>query len=137
VNRDAFTLLETLAAVTLLAMLAAAVVPLTIHLGHGERGLTERWQARQALTVLALKSHAADSDQGVVPVSGHQGWWLSSALLAPGYQPIATETSTSILAHRWRRLAIYADADAARAPLAEILVVEIPPSSSAHGRATP
>jgi type II secretory pathway pseudopilin PulG len=72
--KRASTLLETLAAITLLGMVISAVIPIILRLGSGERDLQERLAARQwLLTTDILQDLTTDSTQ---PVKGRPGWYV-------------------------------------------------------------
>jgi len=117
-----FTLMEALAAVVTLGLLAAAVVPLLRHLGRS--GLGERIQAQAYLRTLT-------SPDGLVPatamaIPGHPGWNLVvSELFAeaepapPSGRPPAAGPS-----RQWLLVGIHADGEGAA--LAQTLVVVLP-----------
>jgi prepilin-type N-terminal cleavage/methylation domain-containing protein len=72
--RRGLTLLETLAAVTLLGLVASATIPLTLRLGQGELAIDERLEAQRWL--LVQEQGSGDVLDVVRPVKGHPGWWL-------------------------------------------------------------
>lgn len=72
--RRGLTLLETLAAVTLLGLVATATIPLTMRLGRGELDIAERQEAQCWL--LALNERNLEAFDVVRPVKDHPGWWL-------------------------------------------------------------
>lgn len=120
-----FTLLEALAAVVTLGLLAAAVVPLLRHLGR--LTLPERMQAESYLRALAAPDgQAAGTAQAI---AGHPGWSLrTSDLIAeaepappPGCPPPAGPP------HHWVLVGIHANDGGEM--LAETLVVVLDPGA--------
>jgi prepilin-type N-terminal cleavage/methylation domain-containing protein len=72
--RPGLTLLETLAAITLLGLVAAAVSPIAVRLGQGELGVAERLAARRWL--LTQGDPGVAGNDLVRPVKGRPGWFL-------------------------------------------------------------
>jgi prepilin-type N-terminal cleavage/methylation domain-containing protein len=79
-QRRGFTLLEVLAAVVALAMLAAAAMPLVVHLARSRIGIEERLSASSLLDrrVAGIETEGAIADG---PVPDHDGWWFRSTRL--------------------------------------------------------
>jgi prepilin-type N-terminal cleavage/methylation domain-containing protein len=123
--RPGFTLLETLVAVALLSLLAAAAVPLVQHLGRGELHLSDRWTARTDLLNL-LSTHALPADGQ--PDPGHAGWWIRvHALIPDAAADLANSQTASGLPHRWFQVAISSGPTDADIVLAETLVADLLP----------
>ncbi len=121
--RGGFTLLETLAAVIVLGLLAAAVVPLLRNIG--KLTLQERVQAQAYLRTLAVA-------EGLVPgtsraVAGHPGWSLVvNALVAePEPPPPADGIALAGPPRQWLLVSIRDEASAT--DLAETLVAVLEP----------
>lgn len=113
-----FTLLESLAAVIVLGLLAAAVVPLLRNLG--QLTLQERMQALVSLGTLAQREKLVPGTTR--PVNGHPGWSLvvSELIAEPEPPPPSDRLPVAGPAHRWLLLSIRADAGGSA--LAETLV---------------
>ncbi len=97
------TLLETLAATSLLGLVVATIIPLTVRLGMGERGIEERLQARYWL------SNRDDPATGgvdlVQPIKGHAGWYLHRR----AFLRTSTKPAHDVLAppdHSWVQLTV-------------------------------
>lgn len=135
-GRHGFTLLETLVAVALLSVLAAAAVPLVQHLGRGELHVADRWQARTDLVNL-LSTQAVPADGQ--PDPGHAGWWIRVHTLNPDAAAVLANSQTSSrLPHRWFQVLIASGPTDADTVLAETLVVDllpVPVQSPAPGSA--
>lgn len=118
--RTGFTLLEALAAVVVLGLLATAAVPLLHRLG--DSGLDQRLQAQALLRSLALPERLPAGT--VIAVPGHPGWNLEISALAPEPEPPPPAGTAPPAAppHRWLLLAIR---DARGATLADTLVADL------------
>ena len=122
-RRGGFTLLEALAAVVTLGLLAAAVVPLLRQLGR--LSVAERLQAQACLRTLAPPGEAASANGQAI--AGHPGWRLVLSDLSAGPEAAPPPGSPPAAgpAHRWRLLSIQADASGET--LAETLVAVLDP----------
>jgi len=124
-GRHAFTLLETLVAVALLSLLAAAAVPLVQHLGRGELHMADRWSAGADLLKL-VSTHSVPADGQ--PDPGHQGWWVRVHALVPDAAAVFANSQTSYgLPHCWYQVLIASGPTDADTVLAETLVVDLLP----------
>jgi prepilin-type N-terminal cleavage/methylation domain-containing protein len=121
IRRRAFTLIETLAAVALLAALAAAVVPLALKLGQGQLIITDQMQAMELLRGLK-RADLPEALTGTVPLKKHAAWFARCTPLAPGPRPVRPSGSTPP-AHRWIHLAIASGPDATATVLADGLML--------------
>ncbi len=122
--RTAFTLLEALAAVVVLGLLATAVVPMLYRLG--DAGLDERLRAQSLLRLLAPPTSLTGDT--VVPIPGHPGWSLAVSALDAGPEPPPPAGSAPPVAtsHRWLVLRIR---NSRGQSLADTLVAVIEPVS--------
>jgi prepilin-type N-terminal cleavage/methylation domain-containing protein len=112
------TLLETLAAVTLLGLVASAVIPLTMRLGQGELELDARLEARRWL--LGQGDPAVAGLDLVKPVKGHTGWYLHRrAFFRTSGKPVDGAITPS--EHQWVHLLVRAGPQ----PDAEILAERV------------
>lgn len=113
----AFTLLEVLAAVMVLGLLAAALVPLVLHQGRGQGRISDEIAARTLLSqALATSWRPAAGERR--EVADHPGWWIEVRPLdASG----TTTTDAVRPTHRWLVVTI-GDGVASR-PFAERLVL--------------
>jgi hypothetical protein len=117
-DTSAFTLVETLAAVIVLGLLAAAVVPLLRNIGR--LTLQERIQAQAYIRMLA-------TPDGLVPgttraVDGHPGWSLVVGNLVAEPEPVPAADSLAPAGppHQW--LLVSVRDDDSRSTLAEVVV---------------
>lgn len=69
-----FTLVETLAAVALLGVVAAAVIPLNLQLGQARLGIDEQLRARSWL--LSQGDSGIDDSERISAIVDHPGWYL-------------------------------------------------------------
>lgn len=114
------TLLETLAAVTLLGLVASAVIPLTVRLGQGELALDARLEARRWL--LGQQDPAAAGLDLVKPVKGHPGWYLHRrAFFRTSGKPV--EGPITPPEHQWVHLVVRAGPQRDAEILAERVVL--------------
>lgn len=96
--KRAATLLETLAAITLLGVVVSAVVPLILRLGDGERDLLERYAARRWLsTTTTLQDLTSDQTQ---PVKDRPGWYVQRRTFLRTSPP-APEVRFPLQPHGW------------------------------------
>ena len=118
--RSGLTLLETLAAATLLGLVASAVIPITLHLGHSELNLGERLEARRWL--LGQADPATAGLDLIQPVKGHPGWYLHrrAFLCTSGKSPDSPVIGPE---HTWVQLAVRAGAERDAEILAERIVL--------------
>ena len=125
-RRHAFTLLETLAAVTLLAALAAAVVPLALRLGRGQLTIADQMQAMDLLRHLTPNELPSELP-GTGPLKKHAFWRVRCTPLTPGPTPVPA-TGITPPAHHWVHLAIISNADADANVLADglLLISDVP-----------
>lgn len=139
-SRRAFTLVETLAAVMLLGILAAAATPLLMRLAQGQSGVASRWQAMRALQELPAATRVAVQDGQLHPMPRHDGWWIQDRLLvrADGLGDAVDQAGAPALGHRWHLIALYRDASGTGTPLAELAQVEVtPPAAKAPASPAP
>ena len=90
--RRGFTLLETLIAISMLAMVAAATAPMLTRLGRGHLAIDERLEARALLGGLDDEHILAARDRPphalALMTETHAEWWLAvTSLHAPIQQP--------------------------------------------------
>ncbi|MBA3845996.1 MAG: prepilin-type N-terminal cleavage/methylation domain-containing protein [Planctomycetes bacterium] len=110
----AFTLAETLAAIAVLAVLAAAAMPLTLRLAQGEEQLGMRWHARTALRE-ATADAAALVRSGIAEVPGHAEWQVRCL-------PLSVEAGASLTPVRWWWQVVLVDTAHDDRVLAETLI---------------
>jgi hypothetical protein len=115
-----FTLLEAMAAVVTLGLLAAAVVPLLRNFGQLAR--SERLLAQGYLRTMTPPDGLIAGT--TLPIPGQPGWRLTVSELIPEAEPPGRVPPTGP-AHRWLLLGIEADNGADR--LAETVVAVIDP----------
>lgn len=114
------TLLETLAAVTLLGLVAAAVIPITLRLGHGELALDARMEARRWL--LGQQDPSTGGLDLIKPVKGHPGWYLHRrAFFRTSGKP--PERPLPPPEHQWVHLVVRSGAERDAEILAERVVL--------------
>lgn len=101
---DGFTLLEALAAVITLGLLAAAAVPMLRQLGRVD--LPERMEAQYALRMLVPQLDPATATGQTI--AGHQDWRLEISGLVAGPEPPPPDGSLPPCGppHRWVVVAI-------------------------------
>lgn len=112
-RRRAFTLLETLAAVTLLAGLAAVAVPLALRLGGGQITVADRMRALEL-----LRNLPPGEAVGTLPLKQRAGWFVRCTPLTAGPRPGPTAGIVPA-AHRWVHLAIVDGPDTTAMVLAD------------------
>src|SRR5205823_5070371 len=123
-RRRAFTLLEVLAAVVLLGILASATVPMMLHLGRNHDRLTDRKEAAAALAAMTRASKLVDASS----LPGHPNWQVQQVALAadPPSPPPVGVVPQIVPVHQWRWLVVR-DGMGADAPiLAERMVLVLP-----------
>ncbi len=111
--RGAFTLAETLAAIALLAVLAAAAMPLTRRLAEGEEAIDARFRAREILRAVASVSLDVQPDLPVV--DGHPAWQIRR-------EPMSVEAGSTLMPVRWWWRIAVVDTSRGDRVLAETLV---------------
>jgi len=104
----AFTLLETLAAVTLLGLVATAVIPMSLHLGQARLGIDEQVRARGWLLNQSV-TRIDDFDQ-VRAIAEHPGWYLHRVtfMRTSAKTPASTWDAPE---HRWVHLMVRSGPD--------------------------
>ncbi len=122
-GRAGFTLLEAMAAVVTLGVLAAAVVPLLRQIGGP--GSPERLAAQGLLRAMAPPDQLLPGTS--LPIPGHAGWRLTVSELAAGPEPppAAGRLPPAGPPHRWLLLTITAEDRGER--LAETVVAVLEP----------
>lgn len=116
--RRGFTILEALAAVITLGLLAAAAVPLLRNLGRLSGG--ERLLAQGYLRALSPPDGLADGM--TLPIDGHPGWRLSVEELSAEPEPPAPAGGPPPAGPPRRWLLLRIEADEGRERLAESVV---------------
>lgn len=124
-STQGFTLIEALAAVVTLGLLAAAVVPLMHRLGN--QTIPQRLVAQSALQLLALPDDLTAGSLLAIP--GHPEWRLSIRDLAAEPEPVPPPGRPPAAGppHRWRLVAIQNE-DGSET-LAETLVAVLAPGA--------
>ena len=118
-----FTLLETLAAITVLGVVAAAVIPLSLDLGRARLGLDDRLQARSWL--LNQGDTGKDDNDQVRAITEHSGWYLHRVTFLRTSAP----TPASVLDapdHRWVHLMVRLGPDPDAPLLADRILIMMP-----------
>jgi hypothetical protein len=128
------TLLETLAAVTLLGLVAATAIPLTMRLGQAELDIGERLEARRWLS--------GQDDPGVAgldlvqAVKGHPGWYLHRR----GFVRTSAKPRDDAKAppdHRWVHLMVRRGAQSDAEILADRVILAMDAQPAAAAQAPP
>lgn len=116
-----FTLMEALAAVITLGLLAAAMVPMLRQLNRTSLG--ERMQAQASLRTLT-----SDDPAGILAIAGHPGWRLVCSDLIAGAEPAPPPGCPPPAGppHHWRLVSIHAESNGEI--LAETVVAALDPA---------
>jgi prepilin-type N-terminal cleavage/methylation domain-containing protein len=125
IRRQAFSLLEVLAATVVLGLLAVAVVPLTRHLVGDDGHLLARVSANDLIQHLDL---TALPQSGIAtPVAQHAGWWVRTVRLTP-VVPVASPDQPAIrITHQWIRVQLVDGPGPAARVVAERLIIQNSP----------
>ncbi|MEK7415634.1 MAG: prepilin-type N-terminal cleavage/methylation domain-containing protein [Planctomycetota bacterium] len=125
-RRGGFTLLETLAAVAILGLLAITVVPMLRQLG--QRTLSERVQAQHYLKTLAPHQNLVAGT--MLTISDHPNWRLRiNDLIAEPEPPRSPGFPAPVgPTHRWLLVSIHASDN--NETLAETIMAVIDPSAA-------
>ncbi len=117
--RRGFTLLETLAALVVLGLLATAASSFALQLGRAEARTGERWQARILLQTLRQGGVLPRQD-GISDISGHPDWHLRQARL----QEQGISDPTTSVPRAWRLVEIVSGSGESQRVLADLVMLE-------------
>jgi len=119
-RRASFTLVETLAAVALLSLLACAIVPVIQHLAHGDRALRDRYEGRLYITHLGRSLKPTVKAE---PVEGHPGWWVRCDELSDdAAAPLQDHSQDLTIAHQWHQILLMSGPDRSDGVIADALI---------------
>jgi prepilin-type N-terminal cleavage/methylation domain-containing protein len=118
-----FTLLETLAAITVLGLVAAAVIPLSLDLGRARLGLDDQLRARSWL--LNQGDTGKDDGDRVRAIGEHPGWYLHriTFLRTSAPTPASVRDAPD---HRWVHLMVRLGPDPEAPLLADRVLITMP-----------
>jgi prepilin-type N-terminal cleavage/methylation domain-containing protein len=112
-----FTLLETLASLVVLGILASSAASFAVRLGRAEIRSAERWQASVLLQSLR-NSKTLPEQEGITEIPEHPGWWLRAVDL----ERESAEAPTAIPRH-WRSIEIISITGDSRHILADLVIL--------------
>ena len=101
ITRTAFTLIEVLAAVVILGLLAAALVPLQLR-ATARQTRTQDVVAAQAAIAAHMHDAAFRLEAGQTAVSDHPDWTLQVEMISPE----SGVSNPELLGRRWYRIVI-------------------------------